>query len=64
MSGFLVDTNVISAILRPSPDLNVKTWSRQVDRQMLFLSVVSLGELRKGITILPASARRSELEID
>jgi predicted nucleic acid-binding protein len=62
MSGYLVDTNVISEILRTAPDLNVRTWSQLADRQTLFLSVVSLGELRKGITMLPASARRSELE--
>ena len=62
MSGFLVDTNVISEIIRTAPDANVMVWSQQQDKQLLFLSVVSMGELRKGITVLPPSARRTQLE--
>lgn len=62
MSGFLLDTNVISEILRAAPDARVASWSQRSAKQMLFLSVVSMGELRKGVTILPASARRKQLE--
>ena len=62
MNGFLVDTNVISEILRPTPDAHVAAWSQRAAKPMLFLSVVSMGELRKGVTILPASARRTQLE--
>lgn len=62
MNGFLVDTNVISEILRPVPDAHVAAWSQRSVRQMLFLSVVSMGELRKGVTVLPASRRRTQLE--
>lgn len=62
MNGFLVDTNVISEILRPAPDVHVAAWSQRPAKQTLFLSVVSMGELRKGVTILPASARRTHLE--
>jgi toxin FitB len=62
VSGFLVDTNVISEIIRPVPDAKVAAWSQQHDKEILFLSVVSMGELRKGITVLPPSARRTRLE--
>jgi predicted nucleic acid-binding protein len=62
VNGFLVDTNVISEILRPAPHAHVAAWSQLTARQTLFLSVVSMGELRKGVTILPASARRTQLE--
>ena len=62
MSGFLVDTNVISEILRAAPDAHVAAWSQQVTKANLFLSVISMGELRKGVTILPPSARRTQLE--
>ena len=62
MNGFLVDTNVISEILRPAPDTHVAAWSHKAARPMLFLSVVSMGELRKGVTILPATTRRTRLE--
>jgi predicted nucleic acid-binding protein len=62
MNGFLVDTNVISEILRLAPDPNVAAWSQKQPKRLLFLSVISMGELRKGITILPRSVRRTQLE--
>lgn len=62
MTGFLVDTNVISEVLRPLPDPPVIAWSQRVSKVHLFLSVVSFGEMRKGLTIMPAGARRSKLE--
>ena len=62
MNGFLVDTNLISEILRPAPDANVAAWSQSHSKHLLFLSVVSIGELRKGVAILPPSARRAQLE--
>ena len=49
MSGFLVDTNVISEVLRPAPDAQVIAWSQNVPKDFLFLSVVSMGEFRKGL---------------
>jgi len=62
MNGFLVDTNVISEILRAGPNPQVAAWSRRVPKERLFLSVISMGELRKGVTILPQSTRRAQLE--
>ena len=62
MSGFLVDTNVISEVLRREPNPRVLSWSKTQEKAQLFLSVIALGELRKGLTILPSSARRARLE--
>ena len=62
MSGFLLDTNIPSEVLRPLPDSNVATWLRSKTKESLFLSVVTVGELRKGATLLPQSARRARLE--
>ena len=62
MNGSLVDTNVISEILRSAPDANVAAWSQRAAKEQLYLSVISMGELRKGLAILPPSARRTELE--
>jgi predicted nucleic acid-binding protein len=62
MTGFLVDTNVISEVLRPLPDPQVIAWSQSVSKERVYLSVVSFGEMRKGLTIMPAGARRSQLE--
>lgn len=58
MTGFLLDTNVPSELTRPQSDANVEDWLDAVDDELLFLSVVSLGEMLKGLTILPVSRRR------
>jgi toxin FitB len=62
MTGFLNDTNVVSGLLLPQPDANVWAWFRRQQLQHLFISVVSLGEFRKGLTLMPAGTRRSALE--
>jgi predicted nucleic acid-binding protein len=60
--GFLVDTNVPSELTRPSPDARVRHWVEVQDNASLHLSVVSVGEIRKGFTLLPQSKRRTQLE--
>lgn len=62
MSGFLLDTNVISELIRPRPDPKVTRWIDATDEDLLFLSVLTLGEIRKGVIRLPRSARRTALE--
>ena len=62
MSGFLLDTNIPSEIIRTHPDPRVDAWVRGQDEASLHLSVVTIGELRKGLTVLPESKRRSLLE--
>jgi len=62
VTGFLLDTNVPSELTRPQSDANVEDWLDAVDDEHLFLSVVSLGEMLKGLTVLPASKRRQELQ--
>lgn len=62
MSGFLLDTNIPSELIRSRPDSRVEKLVYAQDEQSLYLSVVSVGELRRGLVILPASRRRSELE--
>ena len=62
MSGFLLDTNAISEVVRDKPDSNVLAWFDVVDESALYLSVLTLGEIRKGIAALPQSKRRTGLE--
>ncbi len=62
MSGFLLDTNVISEITRPRPDQGVIKWIESTDESLLHLSVLTLGEIRKGIALLPEGRRRVSLE--
>ena len=63
MSGFLLDTNVISELIRPRPDPKVKNWIDSTDESLLFLSVLTIGEIRKGIVKLSDRARRGALEL-
>jgi predicted nucleic acid-binding protein len=62
-SGFLLDTNVPSEMLRSRPEANVIAWVKRQVNETLFVSVVTLGELRRGVTLLAEqSSRRAELE--
>jgi toxin FitB len=58
---YLLDTNVISEYATKQPNQRVLTWLDQQDPSNLFLSVITIGELNKGITKLPASNRKNLL---
>ncbi len=60
--SFLLDTNVVSEWTKPQPDAGVVAWLTNVDEDRLFLSVVTLAELRLGIERLPRSSRRERLD--
>ncbi len=62
MTGFLVDTNCISEVVRVKPDPRVLAWIEAADESLLYISVLTLGEIRKGVAALPQSRRRSRLE--
>ena len=61
MSGFLLDTNIPSELTKPMPEPRVVAWVDAQDNAALYLSVVSVGEIRRGITVLPPSKRRTQL---
>jgi toxin FitB len=62
VSGFLLDTNVISELVKPRPEPRVTRWIDATDEGLLCLSVLTLGEIRKGIASLPDASRRVSLE--
>ena len=62
MSGFLLDTNIISELVKAKPEPDVTTWIEATDETLLHLSVLTLGEIRKGIAGLPNASRRVRLE--
>src|ERR1039458_3337722 len=62
MSGFLLDTNIPSELTNPQPAPQVSAWVDAQDNASLYLSVVSVGELRRGFTLLPQGKRRTQLE--
>ena len=60
--SFLLDTNVISEGAKPHPDPAIMQWLGSVDEDQLFLSVISLAELRHGVERLEAGRRRAALD--
>ena len=62
MTGFLLDTNCISEVVRLKPDPQVMAWIEAAEEGLLYLSVLTLGEIRKGLAALPQSKRRTRLE--
>jgi predicted nucleic acid-binding protein len=62
MSGFLLDTNCISELVVPRPDSKVLNWMETADEALLYLSVLTLGEIRKGLALLSQGVRRTRLE--
>lgn len=62
MSGFLLDTNCISELVRPNPEPRVMEWMDAADEALLYLSVLTFGEIRKGIAGLAQGKRRTHLE--
>jgi hypothetical protein len=57
----LLDTNVVSEPLRPQPDARVIAWIDTQPMETLFLSAVTVAELRAGVALLPIGRRRSTL---
>jgi len=62
VSGFLLDTNVISELVKRQPEPKVTAWISSIDEELLHLSVLTFGEIRKGINSLPSTTQRSALE--
>lgn len=60
--SFLLDTNVISEWVKQRPDPGVIAWVADVDEDRVFLSVVTLAELRYGIARLADGGRRRRLD--
>jgi predicted nucleic acid-binding protein len=60
--SFLIDTNVVSEWVRPRPNPGVLSWLAEADEDRIFMSVVTLAELRRGIARLAHSPRRNRLD--
>jgi toxin FitB len=50
--GFLLDTNVVSELMKPRPNPGVVAWVDATPEDLLHLSVLTIGEVRKGIDLL------------
>jgi len=60
--SFLLDTNAVSEWMKSRPDSGLIAWLEEVDEDRVFLSVVTITELRYGIERLAAGKRRKQLE--
>jgi len=60
--SFLLDTTVVSEWMRPLPNPGVIRWLAEVDEDRVYLSVMTLAELRYGTERLALGARKSRLD--
>jgi len=60
----LLDTNVISEPLRPSPDSHVSNWIDAQPMETLYLSAMTVAELRAGVALMPFGKRQHALHED
>lgn len=60
--SYILDTNVISELVAAHPNPNVTGWIADLDPQMAFLSVITSGELKKGIEKLADSSHKAALD--
>jgi len=59
--NYLFDTNLLSELTTKNPNVNVVAWVESIDQENIFLSVVAIGEFKKGIEKLPGSRRKKDL---
>ena len=59
--SFLLDTCFLSELTRPKPHPNVVRWFEAQDSAALFVSVLTIGEIEKGITALPTGRKKVSL---
>jgi predicted nucleic acid-binding protein len=59
--SYLLDTNIISELIKPAPNKRVIAWISQIAESELFLSTLTIGELRKGIEKLHVSKKKAQL---
>jgi toxin FitB len=61
--NYLLDTNVVSEWIKPRPDPGVIKWLAEADEDRVFLSVITLAEVRYGIERMTMGAQRNRLGV-
>ncbi len=61
--NFLLDTCVISELVAAQPNPRVVEWVDSVDEERLFLSAITIGEVKRGVERLPDSKRKTALQM-
>ena len=60
--AFLVDTNILSETMKPSPDPAASRWMFETEQNKIYLSVVTMAEIRRGVDQMDHGRRRQRLE--
>jgi len=60
---YLLDTCVISELVKPTPNRTVVDWLNELPSEALFLCAITIGEVRKGLTKLPDSGKKERLTL-
>ena len=61
--SFLIDTCALSELVKPKPSRRVSEWFDAAPPEALFVSVLTLGEIRKGIENLGGGGRRAKIAV-
>jgi toxin FitB len=61
VTGWLLDTNILSELRRPKPEPKVTAFITNQPLELLFISTVTLAEIRFGIELVPDATKRAEL---
>ncbi|MGA1856335.1 type II toxin-antitoxin system VapC family toxin [Azospirillum sp. 11R-A] len=59
---FLLDTNIISNIVKPTPSASLMAWMAEQNDEDLYISTLTVAEIRRGILQMPAGKRRDRLD--
>ncbi|HXC25147.1 MAG TPA: type II toxin-antitoxin system VapC family toxin [Gemmatimonadaceae bacterium] len=62
MRGYVLDTMVLSELNKPKADRHVIRWVEETEETLLYVSVLTLGEIRQGISAHASGARRDKLQ--
>ena len=57
--NYLLDICIVSELIKNKPNKNVVNWIDSIDEMKLFLSVITIGEIEKGLSKLPNSKRKT-----
>ena len=61
MKRFLLDTNIISELVRPSPNENLLSWLSEQDEGSIYLSVITIAEIMRGVAKLDNGKKKDTL---
>ena len=61
--SFLIDTCALSELVKPNPSRRVSEWFNEAPPEALFVSILTLGEIRKGVENLGGGGRRAKIAV-